>query len=80
MTDGPRKDEVRLPGEVLGLGLNIVAAGFLFGYLGHWIGGKVGGADVLAVVGALLGALAGFYSLYVRLVVRPRDDGEKKSG
>ena len=33
----------------------------------------------LTLAGGLLGAGAGFYSLYMHLVVRPREDQEKKS-
>jgi positive regulator of sigma E activity len=69
----------RLPGQVLGLGLNIVASAFLFGFLGHWVGTKVGGEDYLTLLGGFIGAAAGFYSMYRHLVARS-DDREIKSG
>ena len=76
--DDPDGGSTRLPGHALGLGLNIVAAAFLFGFLGQWIGKRVGAEDILTLVGGMIGAAAGFYSLYLHLVVRPRLDEEKK--
>ena len=76
--DDPDSGSTRLPGHALGLGLNIVAAAFLFGFLGQWIGRRVGAEDVLTLLGGMLGAAAGFYSLYLHLVVRPRQNQEEK--
>jgi uncharacterized membrane protein YfcA len=76
--DDPDNGSARLPGHALGLGLNIVAAAFLFGFLGQWIGRRVGAEDVLTLLGGMLGAAAGFYSLYLHLVVRPRQNQEEK--
>ncbi len=70
----------RLPGEVLGLGLNVVASAFLFGLLGRWVGSKVGGQEYLTLLGGFIGAAAGFYSLYMHLTTRPEDREKKKSG
>lgn len=70
----------RLPGEVLGLGLNIVASAFLFGFVGQWVGSKVGGQEYLTLLGGFIGAAAGFYSLYMHLTTRPEDREKKKSG
>lgn len=70
----------RLPGEVLGLGLNVVVAAFLFGYIGHWVGTKIGGQDYLTLLGGFIGAAAGFYSLYMHLTARPDDREKKKTG
>jgi len=75
----PDRDHVRVPVEVIGLGLNVVVAAFLFGFLGHWVGKRVGAEEVLTLLGGLIGAAAGFYSLYLHLVVRPRDDQENES-
>lgn len=75
----PPQDEQRVPAEAIGLGLNVVVAAFLFGSLGHWVGKRVGAEDALTLVGGLLGAGAGFYSLYLHLTGRPREDREKKS-
>lgn len=69
-------ESTRLPAQVIGLGLNVVAAAFLFGFAGHWIGTKIGGEDILALLGGLLGAAAGFYSLVIHLNSRPREDRE----
>ena len=76
--DDSDSGSTRLPGHALGLGLNIVAAAFLFGFLGQWIGRRVGAEDVLTLLGGMLGAAAGFYSLYLHLIVRPRQDQEEK--
>jgi len=76
---GSPGDATRVSAEVLGLGLNVVVAAFLFGFLGHWVGKRVGADEALTLVGGLLGAGAGFYSLYAHLVIRPREDQEKKS-
>lgn len=77
--DEPNGTSRRLVGQAMGLGLNIVAAASLFGFLGHWIGGRVGAQDVLTLLGVMLGAAAGFYSLYLHLVVRPRLEAEEKN-
>ena len=77
MTDDPKRDAMRLAAEVLSLGLNVVVAAFLFGFLGRWIGGKVGARDLLTLVGGFIGAAAGFYSLYVHLVTGPPSDGDQ---
>ena len=79
MKDHRKKDAAPLPAEVLGLGLNIVVAAFFFGFLGQWVGRRVGAEDILTLVGGMIGAAAGFYSLYVHLVVRPRDKSEEES-
>jgi hypothetical protein len=75
---GPPRGENRIPAEAIGLGLNVVVAAFLFGFLGQWVGKRVGAEDALTLVGGLLGAGAGFYSLYLHLAGRPRQDREKK--
>jgi uncharacterized membrane protein YfcA len=77
--DDPKQDQDRSPPDGLGLGLNIVVAAFVFGFLGNWVGKRVGAEDVLTLLGGLVGAAAGFYSLYIHMVVRPREDQEKKS-
>jgi len=78
--DGPDLRARRLPGEVLGLGLNVVASAFLFGYAGRWVGTKVGGVDYWTLLGGFIGAAAGFYSLYLHLTSRSQDREKKKSG
>lgn len=77
MSDDPKRDAMRLAADVLGLGLNVVVAAFLFGFLGRWIGGMVGARDLLTLVGGLIGAAAGFYSLYAHLVADTHTDGDR---
>jgi positive regulator of sigma E activity len=76
---GPPRDEKRLPAEAIGLGLNVVVATFLFGFLGQWVGKRVGAEEALTLVGGLVGAAAGFYSLYLHVVGRPRKDRDKRA-
>ena len=78
MTEGPKRGTGVLV-DAVSLGLNVVVAAFLFGFLGHWIGKRVGAQDVLTLIGGLCGAGAGFYSLFVRLSAPPQEDPEKKS-
>jgi len=75
---GPPRDDRRVPAEAIGLGLNVVVAAFLFGFLGHWVGERIGAEEALTLVGGLVGAGAAFYSLYVHLAGRPRDNRETK--
>jgi hypothetical protein len=75
---GSEEGSQGLQGRALGLGLNIVVAALLFGFLGRWIGSKVGAQDVLTLVGGLVGGSAGFYSLYLQVAARPKTDEEKK--
>ena len=79
MKERPPQDQKRVPAEAIGLGLNVVVAAFLFGFLGHWVGKRVGAEEALTLLGGLLGAGAGFYSLYLHLIWRPREDREKES-
>jgi len=72
-------DATRVSAAVLSLGLNVVVATFLFGFLGHWVGKRVGADEALTLAGGVFGLAAGFYSLYAHLAVRPPEDQEKKS-
>ena len=54
-----------LPGEVLGLGLNVVVSAFFFAFLGRWVGSKIGGQEYLTLLG-------GFSSSWERSSVQPR--------
>lgn len=78
MTEGPKRGERRGSPDPVGLGLNVVVAALLFGFLGHWVGKRVGAEDALTLVGGLLGAAAGFYSLYLHVAGSSREDREKK--
>ncbi|MEX2465892.1 MAG: AtpZ/AtpI family protein [Gemmatimonadota bacterium] len=62
------------------MGLNVVVAAFLFGFVGHWVGTKIGGEDYLTLLGGFIGAAAGFYSLYMHLTRPPEDREKKKTG
>ncbi|GMV07494.1 MAG: hypothetical protein AMXMBFR53_37690 [Gemmatimonadota bacterium] len=64
--------------EALNLGLNVVIAALLFGFLGRWVGKRVGAEEVLTLVGGLVGAAAGFYSLYLHVAGRSREDRDKR--
>jgi hypothetical protein len=75
---GPPQGGTRVPAEAIGLGLNVVVAAFLFGFLGQWVGKRVGAEEALTLIGGLVGAGAGFYSLYLHLAGRPRQDQQKK--
>lgn len=79
MKDDPKKEKDRPIPDGLGLGLNIVVAAFVIGFLGNWVGKRVGAEDALTLLGGFIGAAAGFYSLYVHMVIRPREEQEKKS-
>ena len=81
--DGFKKGEAdpasqSLPGEVLGLGLNVVVAAFVFGFVGRWVGSKIGGQEYLTLLGGFIGAAAGFYSLYAHVTARQKDRETKR--
>ena len=79
--DRSEEGSQRLQSRAMGLGLNIVIAALLFGFLGRWIGSKVGAQDVLTLLGGLIGASAGFYSLYLQISAPPKpNEDEKKPG
>jgi hypothetical protein len=75
----PPRDEKRVSAEGIGLGLNVVVAAFLFGFVGQWIGKRVGAEEALTLIGGFVGAAAGFYSLYLHLAGRPRKDRDKRA-
>lgn len=81
--DEEERESQTSPAEVLGLGLNVVAASFLFGFLGHWVGTRFGGSgvrDALTLLGGFIGAIAGFYSMIRHLTSRFEQPKKKKSG
>ena len=79
MKGSPPRDEKRVSAEGIGLGLNVVVAAFLFGFVGQWIGKRVGAEEALTLIGGFVGAAAGFYSLYLHLAGRPRKDRDKRA-
>jgi F0F1-type ATP synthase assembly protein I len=60
------------PAELAGLGLTLAASIALFAIGGNWLDGKLGTSPVFVLVGTFLGFAGGFYSLYEKLVLRPR--------
>ena len=66
------------PGELAGLGLQMVIAILAFLYLGKWVDGKLG-TSWCQVLGVFLGAGLSFYSMYRKLVAaQARDDAARK--
>ena len=76
--DDRGRDVMRASSQYLGHGLALAASVALFGWLGSWIGARVGAESFLTLAGMLLGGAAGFYSIYVQLVIRPREEAEQK--
>lgn len=67
---------VRASSQYLGHGMAIAASVALFGWVGSWVGRRIGAEDGLTLVGMLFGGAAGFYSMYLQLVVRPREEAK----
>lgn len=68
----PRKAETVEPAELAGLGITLAAAIAVFAIGGNWLDGKLGTSPLFVLAGTFLGFAAGFYSLYEKLVLRPR--------
>lgn len=73
-----RRDSIRAASQFLGHGLALAGAAALFGWVGSRIGERVGQAPLLTLLGIMLGGAAGFYSIYLQLVVRPREERESR--
>jgi hypothetical protein len=58
----------------------LAASVALFGWVGSKVGQRIGAEAVLTLLGMLVGGAAGFYSIYLRLVVRPRQEGRDSEG
>ncbi len=72
---------VRASSQFLGHGMTMAASAAFFGWVGFQVGTRVGAEEILTLVGVLLGGAAGFYSMYARLVIRPREErAEEESG
>ena len=67
----------QISGRYSGLGLQWALSILLFLAAGWWLDGKVGTAPLFTILGAFLGGGAGFYSLYVHLMVEPREREER---
>ena len=72
------REVVRASSQFLGHGMTMAASAALFGWVGSEIGSRVGAEEILTLLGVLLGGAAGFYSMYVRLVIRPREERGKE--
>ncbi len=60
-------------GELAGLGLTIGVATALFAWGGNWLDDRLGTSPLFVLLGAFLGFGGGFYSMYARLVMKPRE-------
>lgn len=76
--DPPGKAASVEPAELAGLGLTLAASIALFAIGGNWLDGKLGTSPLFVLVGTFLGFAGGFYSLYAKLVLRPRREGREE--
>lgn len=65
-------------GRYAGHGLTIALSTGLFAWVGLRLDGWLGTGPLLVLLGAFLGFGAGFYSMYHRLVLRPRSEAEQE--
>ncbi len=66
--------------EIAGLGITLGLATALFAWAGNWLDGRLGTSPLFVLLGAFLGFGGGFWSMYSRLVVRPRLEAERDEG
>lgn len=67
-------------GDMMGAGLQFAAVIIVFLFAGRWADGRLGTDPWLMIAGVFVGLTGGFWSLYSRLVLRPRqEDQEKKN-
>jgi hypothetical protein len=80
--EGPdsRDELIRASSRYLGHGMALAASVALFGWVGAKVGQRFGAEDALTLLGILVGGAAGFYSMYVQLVVRPREEHKRETG
>ena len=71
-------DVVHASSRFLGHGMAMAASVALFGWVGSEIGERGGSESLFTLLGMFLGGAAGFYSLYVRLVARPRQEQDRE--
>ena len=58
----------------------LAASVALFGWVGFEIGERIGAESLLTLTGMFIGGAAGFYSLYLKLVIRPRlEQGDEEN-
>jgi hypothetical protein len=79
--DGARdRDVMRASSQFLGHGMALAASVALFGWVGFEIGERIGAESLLTLTGMFIGGAAGFYSLYLKLVIRPRlEQGDEEN-
>jgi F0F1-type ATP synthase assembly protein I len=65
-------------GDMMGAGLQFAAVIIAFWFLGTWADGKLGTDPWLMIAGVFVGLAGGFWSLYSRLVLRPRQQEQEK--
>lgn len=75
-----REELIRASSRYLGHGFTLAASVALFGWVGSKVGAWVGAEQGLTLLGILVGGAAGFYSMYVQLVVRPREEKKRETG
>jgi len=73
--DEQRREIMRASGQFMGHGLKLTLAVLFFMGLGYWADEKLGVGPIFTVIGAFVGGGAGFYSLYVHIVIEPRQRG-----
>ena len=66
--------------ELAGLGITLGLATALFAWAGNWLDGRLGTSPLFVLLGAFLGFGGGFWSMYSRLVLRPRLEAEREDG
>ncbi len=71
---------IRASSHFLGHGMTFAALVALFGWIGFEVGTRIGAESLLLILGILLGGAVGSYSLYLQVVVRPREDQGREEG
>lgn len=75
---GPRHGGPQM-GDMMGAGLQFAAVIIVFLFAGMWADRKLGTDPWLMIAGVFVGLTTGFWSLYSRLVLRPRDEARDKN-
>jgi hypothetical protein len=69
-----RRELIRVSSQFLSHGMTFVASVALFGWVGFKVGERIGAESLLTLLGILFGGAVGFYSLYVQVMIRPREE------